>query len=94
MSECNSVEKTYQKNRLNGVKDYNKNDNMSEGKKQKLKEYQKIAMRVFLFIVFSSEEIVLLEGLFTKIKILLILMKKIYQQITLSDKNTFIKVLY
>ena len=26
MSECNSVEKTYQKNRLNGVKDYNKND--------------------------------------------------------------------
>ena len=67
---------------------------MSEGKKQKLKEYQKIAMGVFLFIVFSSEEIVLLEGLFTKIKILLILMKKIYQQITLSDKNTFIKVLY
>ena len=100
MSECNSVEKTYQKNRLNGVKDYNKKriwnrcHNMSEGKKQKLKEYQKIAMRVFLFIVFSSEEIVLLEGLFTKIKILLILMKKIYQQITLSDKNTFIKVLY
>ena len=43
---------------------------MSEGKKQKLKEYQKITVRVFLFIVFSSGKIVLLEGLFTKIKIL------------------------
>ena len=66
---------------------------MSEGKKQKLKEYQKITVRVFIFIVFSSEKIVILEGLFTKIKILLILMKKIYQKITLSDKNTFIKLL-
>ena len=66
---------------------------MSEGKKQKLKEYQKITVTVFIFIVFSSEKIVILEGLFTKIKILLILMKKIYQKITLSDKNTFIKLL-
>ena len=66
---------------------------MSEGKKQKLKEYQRITVTVFIFIVFSSEKIVILEGLFTKIKILLILMKKIYQKITLSDKNTFIKLL-
>ena len=88
MSECNSVEKTYQKNRLNGVKDYNKNDrgrlrqqargymhkficrrkknkkriwnrchNMSEGKKQKLKEYQKLPWEFFFSLYFLRRKL-------------------------------------